>query len=74
MCIGDGGDTSSGHGQLQVVEATVVGMGDGGDWNERFVCLLMMTNQASGFADAQFAGANELQDLLNLVSCLLMPA
>ena len=52
----------------------MVGMGDGGGWNERVVCLLMATNQASGFADAQFARANELQDLLNLFSDPLMPA
>ena len=43
----------------------VVGVGDGGGWNERVVCLLMMTNWASGFADTQIAGANKLQDLLN---------
>ena len=35
---------------------TVVGMGDGGGWNERFVCLLMTTNRALGFANTQFAG------------------
>ena len=43
----------------------VVGVGDGGGWNEWVVCLLMTTNRALGFADTQFAGANELQDLLN---------
>ena len=52
----------------------MVGVGDGSGWNERFVCLLTMTNRALGFADAQFAGANKLQHLLNLISCLLMPA
>ena len=44
-------------------------MGDGGGWIERIVdCLLMTTNRTSGFANTQFAGANKLQDLLNLFS------
>ena len=36
--------------------AAAVGVGNGGGWNERTVCLLLMTNQASGFADTQFMG------------------
>ena len=28
-----------------------MGIGDGGGWNERTVCLLLMTNRASGFAE-----------------------
>ena len=45
MGVGDSGDT-----------AAVVGIGNGGGWNGSNFCLLMMTNQASGFADAQFEG------------------
>ena len=41
MAIGDSGDA-----------AAAIGVGDGGGRNERICLFIVMTNRASGFADA----------------------